>query len=236
MSTPRCDICGAGVTETGALVDFLPREVDLAWHLQWCDGDSPPSVGPPLGEAPDAAWLCGRHVECGLLLATRCDIERGLTLLRESDTGVEIRGQLAGTMRIGEWERVLRRALPDFAIELGSGDVEIDEDWQTSYREDSEIPAGARNGVECTSWRVRGDGSMVAVDRTIIDWRTGGVARTDIHIGSVMRDGSGWSVWATPDPGSDRLGSEHLSVHGEPSPLMGDLMRRYGLKATRVRP
>ncbi|MFW7415731.1 hypothetical protein [Demequina sp. SO4-18] len=232
MSTPRCGVCGADVTEAGALVDFLPRESDLSWHEQWSDGYEVT----PSGEAPEAAWLCRRHVDCGRLLATRLDIVRGLVLLREADAGVEVRGQLATTIGISEWERVLRRALPDFAIEIGSENVEIDEDWQTSYWEDSEIPAGASNSVECTSWGVKGDRSMVNIDRTTIYWRGGGVARTDIHIGSITPHAPGWSVWATPDAGADRFGSEHLSVSGEPSPLMEELLHRYGLKATRVRP
>ncbi len=188
------------------------------------------------GEPPDAAWLCGRHLECGVLLASRLDIARGLALLGEADAGVEVRGQLATTIGVHEWERVLRRALPDFAIEIGSDDVEVEEDWQTSYLEDSDIPSGASNGVECTSWQVSGDQSMVAVDRMIVFWQRGGVARTDIHIGSVSPHAPGWSVWVTPDADADRFGSEHVSVHGDPSPLMWDLLRRYGLTTTRVRP
>ncbi|MDN4481477.1 hypothetical protein [Demequina muriae] len=236
MSTPRCAVCGADVTDAGALVDFLPREADLAWHATWCDADESTADDSSRGEPPDAAWLCARHLECGLVMARRLDIGRGLALLREADAGVEVRGQLAATLGVDEWERVLRRALPDFAIEIGSDRVEIEEDWQTSYLEDSEIPAGASNGVECTSWSVGGDQSMVGVDRIAVYWRSGAVARTDVHIGSVGPHAPGWSVWVTPDADATRFGSQHVSVHGEPSPLMGDLLRRYGLDATRVRP
>ncbi|MFN3865787.1 MAG: hypothetical protein ACK4MD_03630 [Demequina sp.] len=231
MSAPRCGICGTDVNDAGALVDFVPREADLDWHEQVGESGSLSGGVTP----PDAAWLCGRHVECGLLLATRLDIERGLSMLREADGGVEIRGALAATMGVNEWERILRRSLPDFAVELGSDAVEIEEHWQSSYWDDSEIPAGAHNGVECTSWSVSGDRSRVAVDRTTIYWRAGGVARTDIHIGSVGPHTPGWSVWATPDANASRFKSEHLSVHGDPSPLMRDLLLRYGLEATRVR-
>lgn len=156
-------------------------------------------------------------------------------MLREADAGVDISGQLAASIGVDEWERILRRALPDFAIEMGSDDLEVEEDWQTSYYEDSEIPAGASNGVACTSWEVSGDRSMVDVSRTTVFWRAGGIARTDIHIGSVTPHVPGWSVWVTPDAGARRFGSEHMSVHGDPSPLMCDLLARYGLEATRIR-
>ena len=221
-------MCRSALGDDGALVDFVPRESDLEWRRG-------ASRKPVESDPPDSCWLCARHAACGRLLSTRLDIDRGLDTLREADEGIDVRGRLSDSIEIDAWERILRRALPDFAVEIGSDDTEIEEDAQNPYFGDSEIPPGAANWVSADVWTVNGHLAEVSVDRTQIYWRTGGIARVDIHIGAVSPHAPGWTVWVTPEPDATRFSSAHVTMSGEPSPLMMELLERYGLEPARVR-
>ncbi len=221
-------MCGAGVGERGALVEFVPREEDLEWHERAARGRDG-------GHPPDALWLCERHAGCGWMLARRLDARRGLDLLRTADEGIDVSGQVPPELAVDDWERILRRALPDFAMELGGEDLEVEEDEQSYYAEDGEIPPGAAHGADAYTWTVAGARGEAWVTRATLYWRGGGVARTDIHVGSSSREPSGWTVWVEPDAGATRFTSAHVTMSGDPSPLMVELLERYGLEPARVR-
>ncbi|MFV0287613.1 MAG: hypothetical protein ACK5IM_14685 [Demequina sp.] len=222
---PRCGVCGARVDDDGALVDFVPREADLDAARAGAASAHPPG---------DAAWMCARHVACGWALSRRFDRARALTLAASADEGIDVRGQIPASIGILDWERVLRRALPDFAVELGSADVAIDEDWQTFYAEDGEIPPGASHSAEAISWSVEAGGGHLSVTRITMYWPQGAVARTEVHVDSVSAHAPGWRVRVIPAPNAVRFEPTEATVLGEPSPLMRDLLDRYGLSPTAV--
>ena len=193
-----------------------------------------------VGHPPDTAWLCSEHAPVGRALAPLVDIELALSQMRAADRAAPQDPEPASReseqrpgMEIGAWTRVLRRAIPDLAVEAGCVSIEVEEsDGQETYYQMDGSPPEVSPFTWTQQWCASDAGATVCLYTETAYWNTQEVARVEAvmmvtpHADEALR----CVVAALSPVGSTRIGPEHVRVvEGRPSPMLEALLEEHGL-------
>lgn len=230
MRPPLCDICETDVEPDSGLITFLPRESDLEWHER-------ESVDASLGHPPDTVWVCAAHMRVAAAVAPFTTVEQGLAYtehagdLDDAQLARAVRSRRGQGVEIRDWERVLRRMIPDLTVEAGGTDVEIDYVDQNTWWERDDNPPQVDEWARIQQWSNGDDSSAVCLYTTTAFWRRGGVAREEavLMVTPGRDEKQRWQVGVVTPVGSGRVGASQVDIEGEPSPMMVDLLATYGL-------
>ncbi len=228
-------MCDTEAPTAAGLVQFLPRPSDVAWRERAAEQGF-------VGQAPDSAWFCAAHLGDARTLAPLVDIELGLSQLRSAalqgdaavdDHEVAAPGGRASEdgMEMGAWVRVLRRAMPDLAVEAGCADIVVENHAQETYYPMDGSPPEVSPFTWTEAWTVSDDGATVCLYTETARWNTDEIARVEgvIMVTPSADEARRYVVKAMSPVGSTRIGPEHVVLEGEPSPAMRDLLETHGL-------
>lgn len=212
------------------MVSFVPRESDLAWRERQLEGGS-------LGSPPDVAGLCATHLPLARSLAVTLNIDTALERMRELDrrapagTGQTAapEADLPSVPGITAWESILRRALPDFAVEAGVREFEFEYQSQEWCEPMEGLPAGVYPFPWGQEWSLRDAGATVCLWSETASLPSGAIARKMVELRVSPAHTPMWVIEITNKPSTGQCDVATMRFEGDPSPLALELLEHYGL-------
>lgn len=218
-------MCDADADPAGGLVTFLPRKEDVEWRERCLDSGY-------IGHPPDTAWLCSRHARTGRELSTAVTIDVALAGLHDPACLEPIVSRReSGSLRItiAMWERVLRRALPDIAVELGIDQLELEYDAQSTCEPMLGLPLDVDPFPYGQQWLFQGEAGTVCMYSDVTRYESGVLALMAVVLMVSPSDRERFEVQVGNRLGSADANPGTVHIEGELSDVVRELLSAYDL-------